>query len=62
MSDGYRWGKPVGALGTAGSALKTVGATSTKGVFTGSDVAQFVTDFQEGLKVFKFVDRFAVDA
>lgn len=62
LSDGYRWGKPVGALGTAGSALKSAGITTTKGVFTGSEVAKFVEDFQGGLKVFKFVDRFAVDA
>lgn len=61
LRDGYRWGKPVGALGTAGSVLRGVGVGTTKGVFTGSDVGTFVGEFEEGLRVFKFVDRFAVD-
>ena len=63
LVDGYRWGKPVGALGSATPVLKLAGATTTPGVFSvaNSDVPAFVKAFAGGLKVFKFVDRFAVD-
>jgi len=61
LTDGYRWGKPVGALGSASVAIKAASITTTPGVFTGTDVSQFVADFEGGLKVFKFIDRFALD-
>jgi catalase len=61
LSDGYRWGKPVGGLGSAGLALTASGVTAGKGVFSGSDVGEFVKAFEEGLATFKFVDRFALD-
>ncbi|KUJ07645.1 catalase-domain-containing protein [Mollisia scopiformis] len=62
LTDGYRWGKPVGALGNASSVLKLAGATTTPGVFTGVDVGSFVTSFEGGLKTFKFIDRFPIDS
>lgn len=62
LTDGYRWGKPVGALGSASSVLKLAGATTTAGVFTGNDTGSFVTSFEGGLKTFKFIDRFPLDS
>lgn len=63
LQDGYRWGKPVGALGTSSSVLKLAGASTTPGVFTGGagDVSRFVKDFNGGLAMFKFIDRFPID-
>ena len=62
LLDGYRWGKPVGALGSATAALESVGIGETPGVFANStDVEGFVSSFETGLKTFKFVDRFPVD-
>ncbi|OIW33597.1 catalase [Coniochaeta ligniaria NRRL 30616] len=63
LLDGYRWGKPVGALGSASAALKSVGIGQTPGVFAnGTDVEGFVKSFEGGLAVFKFVDRFPLDS
>ena len=62
LTDAYRWGKPVGALGIASVAIKAASITTTPGVFTGTNVTQFVADFEGGLKVFKFIDRFALDS
>jgi catalase len=64
LLDGYRWGKPVGALGTASAALTAAGIGSTPGVFTSptSDITTFVTGFEGGLSTFKFIDRFPVDS
>jgi catalase len=63
LVDGYRWGKPVGALGSAASVLGVAGINTTPGVFTGNgSVGSFVTAFEGGLKTFKFIDRFPVDS
>ena len=67
LLDGYRWGKPVGALGSAVSVIKIAGITTTPGVFTtnrtaAGDISTFVTSFEGGLKTFKFIDRFPVDS
>jgi catalase len=69
LLDGWRWGKPVGALGSASGVLKTVGVTTGPGVFTAAavgsasgDVSGFVGSFEEGLKTFRFIDRFPVDS
>ncbi|KAK3692513.1 catalase-like domain-containing protein [Podospora appendiculata] len=63
LLDGYRWGKPVGALGTAGAALQSAGVPSTPGVYSNAtDVESFVTVFEKGLAQFKFTDRFPLDS
>jgi catalase len=67
LTDGYRWGKPVGALGSASKAIQIAGITTTPGVFqsngtVSSDVTNFVTAFEGGLQIFKFIDRFPIDA
>jgi len=61
LVDGYRWGKPVGALGGASAALSKADIGSTPGVYGGNDVGAFVTAFKAGLKTFKFTDRFPID-
>jgi catalase len=62
LTDAYRWGKPVGALGNSSLVLKLAGVSTTPGVFTGSDVGSFATAFEGGLKTFRFVDRFLLDS
>lgn len=63
LEDAYRWGKPVGALGSSASVLELAGATTTAGVFSDAagNVASLVKDFEGGLAEFKFIDRFPLD-
>ncbi|KAK3391942.1 putative catalase 3 [Sordaria brevicollis] len=61
LTDGYRWGKPVAAVGSAKQALGSVGvAEQQPGVYAGTQ-DDVVKGVEEGLKTFKFLDRFAVD-
>jgi len=56
LSDAYRWGKPVGALGKAEKALKNVGVpVDGEGVYNGKkgDVEAFVKAFEGGLGRFR---------
>ncbi|KAI9786582.1 MAG: hypothetical protein M1839_006131 [Geoglossum umbratile] len=64
VTDGFRWGKPIGALGSGKSALPASGVVNGPGVFTAdsSDLPKFVTTFEGGLKTFKFLDRFPLDS
>ncbi|KAK4190054.1 catalase A2 [Podospora australis] len=59
--DAYRWGKPVGALGGAKTALESADVPVTPGVFVEDRVDALVGKFEEGLKTFRFVDRFPLD-
>lgn len=62
LIDGYRWGKPVGAMGAAGAALTGVGIPTTPGVFVNvADVETMAVQLEGGLKQFRFLDRFAID-
>lgn len=62
LVDGYRWGKPVGAIGSASTVFSVAGIPGGKpGVYSSSDVQGIVASFQDGLKTFKFVDRFPLD-
>lgn len=62
LLDSYRWGKPVGSMGSAGAAFTMVGIPNTPGVFmNATDVNTMVTQFEGGLKQFKFLDRFPID-
>jgi catalase len=66
LTDGFRWGKPIGALGSGVSALTAAGIdTNRTGVFVGSsgaDLGGFGSDFEDGLRTFKFLDRFPLDS
>lgn len=63
LLDAFRFGKPVGALGKGSGALKAGQISSgRKGVYTASAPGDaFAKDIKEGLKIFKFLDRFALD-
>jgi len=62
LIDGYRWGKPVAAVGKAQKALDSVGIPTkdAEGVYQGK-VDEVVKGLEEGLKTFKFTDRFEMD-
>lgn len=53
LLDGYRWGKPVGGLGSGAQALNATGVPSTPGVYADSDSEKFVSGLEEGLAKFK---------
>ncbi|KAI3619817.1 mycelial catalase cat1 [Moniliophthora roreri] len=61
----YTYGKPVGAIGGGKQALDKVftgrSVIGRKGVYVADDVGKLVNAFEEGLKVFKFLDRFPKD-
>ncbi|KAF5858688.1 hypothetical protein ETB97_003903 [Aspergillus alliaceus] len=61
--DGFRFGKPVGAVGSGAAALRNAGIqTSRDGVYVDRSVTGgFVDDIKEGLRTFKFLDRFKLD-
>jgi hypothetical protein len=64
LTDAFRFGKVVGAIGKGQSVL-TAAKISTKrdGVFVAKSVGdEFGEDLKEGLRTFKFLDRFALDA
>jgi catalase len=63
VTDGYRWGKPIGALGSGKNALSVSAVHDGPGVFTTDSLslANYVSTFEGGLKTFKFLDRFPLD-
>lgn len=63
LIDGFRFGKPVGALGSGSAALKSAAIDSSRaGVYVAqSSSTDFVNDVKDGLRTFKFLDRFALD-
>lgn len=63
LQSGYRWGKPVGSLGSGSKAFDVAGIQSTPGVyiFNSTNTATFLKHFEGGLKQFKFLDRFPQD-
>jgi catalase len=63
LTDGYRWGKPIGALGSGKLALPASGVNQGPGVFVAdsASLSSFVTSFEGGMKTFKFLDRFPLD-
>ncbi|KKK15876.1 hypothetical protein P175DRAFT_0473087 [Aspergillus ochraceoroseus IBT 24754] len=63
LIDGFRFGKPVGALGSGSVALGNSGISESRdGVYVAQSVTDaFVGDIKDGLRTFKFLDRFPVD-
>ncbi|KAJ5535065.1 hypothetical protein N7527_001319 [Penicillium freii] len=63
LLDAFRFGKTVGAIGKGSDALQSGQISSDReGVYTGSTVGDaFGKDLKEGLRTFKFLDRFALD-
>lgn len=64
LVDGYRWGKPVGAVGSGSAALGMAGIPTTPGVVTtgAADVEGLAAQMEDGLRTFRFLDRFPLDA
>jgi catalase len=64
LLNGFRWGKPVAVVGGNGKNLfGTVGIPSGDGVFVAaSPDAAFAAKFLDGLKTFKFLNRFPLDS
>lgn len=70
LLDGYRWGKPVAAMGPAGgAAFAVVGIPQgTPGVLVNStsagaaDMDAMAVNLEAGLRQFRFLDRFPIDA
>lgn len=61
LESAYNFGKPVGALGSASAAFQSAGIMQTSGVYFRHSTATLITDFEAGLKQFKFLDRFPLD-
>ncbi|KAI8938240.1 hypothetical protein NX059_005901 [Plenodomus lindquistii] len=62
LQDGYNWGKPIGAVGSSSAAFQTAGIeVDTPGVFAASDAAALAESLAEGLRTFKFLDRYPLD-
>lgn len=61
VQNGYYFGKPVGALGTGSIAFQMAGIMETPGVYLSNSSATILSDFEAGLKQFKFLDRFPLD-
>jgi catalase len=64
LQDGYHWGKPVGVLGSGKTAFDAAGIqTGTPGVyeFASGETSKVVDQLAEGLRTFKFLDRYPLD-
>lgn len=63
LQEGYQWGKPIAMVGSGSAAFQAAGIEAgTPGVYSGSDVAALVESLSEGLRTFKFLDRYPLDA
>ncbi|CAI6334993.1 unnamed protein product [Periconia digitata] len=62
VQDSYRWGKPIAAVGLGTQAFEAAGIVAgTPGVYSESEVNTLSDDLTEGLKQFKFLDRYPLD-
>lgn len=61
IDEAYRWGKPVGTVGSASSVYESTVVKDGPGVYAADDASAAVDSFKEGLAEFKFMDRFTLD-
>ncbi|KAF2030848.1 heme-dependent catalase [Setomelanomma holmii] len=64
LQDGYRWGKAIAVVGGGTSALNAAGIQAdTPGVyhFETGDAASMIEQMSEGLRTFRFLDRYPLD-
>ena len=62
LQNSYKWGKPVAAFASRSEAFDAAGIEAgTPGVYTVSDSESLANSLEEGLKTFKFLDRFPLD-
>lgn len=63
LVSGYRWGKPVAGIASGTSALAAAGIPAgSPGVYYAAAGEDISGEFEDGLRTFKFLDRFAVEA
>ncbi|KAJ6111519.1 hypothetical protein N7523_007580 [Penicillium sp. IBT 18751x] len=64
LTDAFRFGKAIGAIGQGQTVLSAAKiSTKREGVYVANSVGgAFGDDLKEGLRTFKFLDRFALDA
>lgn len=60
LRDAFNYGKPVGAVGNGKAGFDSV-SPNQSGVYFVNDVNELANKVEEGLKTFKFTDRFPVD-
>jgi catalase len=65
LQDGYQWGKAVGVVGSSAAAFGAAGIEAgTPGVFqfaAGNGTKAIVEQIAEGLRTFRFLDRYSLD-
>jgi catalase len=62
LMNGYKWGKPVAVVGSGGETFRVAGIEiGTPGVYAVGEVSTLSGDLADGLKTFKFLDRFPLD-
>lgn len=61
VTDSFHWGKPIGFLGKASGAIYGTAVKTGPGIYEGDDIDAIVKDIKEGLAMFKFIDRIALD-
>ncbi|PVH99043.1 catalase-domain-containing protein [Periconia macrospinosa] len=63
VQDSYRWGKPIAAIGLGTQAFEAAGIVAgTPGVYTSGEANALSNDLKDGLKQFKFLNRYPLDA
>lgn len=62
LLSGFRYGKPVAAIGDAEAVFESAGIpTNATGVYTVDSGADLAKPLEDGLRTFKFLDRFPLD-
>ncbi|KAH4006557.1 catalase [Parastagonospora nodorum] len=65
LQTGYQWGKAVGVIGSSSAAFSAAGLQAgTPGVYhfeAGNSTKAIVDQLAEGLRTFRFLDRYALD-
>ncbi|OJJ99088.1 hypothetical protein ASPACDRAFT_29928 [Aspergillus aculeatus ATCC 16872] len=62
LADAFRYGKPIGAVGSGKRALKGAGIeVGRDGVYVAGNATGLAAEVLEGLYTFRFLDRFALD-
>lgn len=61
LEDAYRWGKPIVTLGSGVKAHDHTMVVDGPGVYATNVTSEAINSLKEGLKQFKFADRFPMD-
>lgn len=61
VTDSFHWGKPIGFLGNGRDAMNGTGVKTGPGIYECDGVDAIAKNIKEGLAMFKFIDRIALD-